>query len=311
MRAKLILNPAAGAAHNQGAVADALAVFAAAGWHVDTAATTGTGDATRRAAEAVAEARDLVIAAGGDGTVNEALQPLVGSATALAVLPIGTANLLARDMHLPLKPVEAAQALVEGSARRVDVGLAGGERYFLLFAGIGFDAAVIHAVDADLKRRLGPLSFVAAASTVAPGYQGARATIIMDGQRRRRHILMAVLANTRLFALVPLAPEAAATDGKLDVWIFHGSGLWTKLAHLAAFLTRRHAGAPNVDQARARRVVIRTRRPLPVELDGEPWGHTPMTFQVVPSAVQIWTPTAAPGDLFGAAEQAELPIEVL
>ena len=297
MRGRLVVNPAAGSARAVDLPA-VQAVFADAGWTVDCVFTQQPGDATRAAAEAVAAGYDLVIASGGDGTVNEVLQPLINRPTALSILPAGTANLLARELQLPLQPVAAARSLVAGHPFRVDAGLAGERRYFLLFAGIGFDDAVVQAVDPALKRRTGPLSFIAASVRVMPGYQGARALIRLDGRRWRRHLLMAVVANTRLFALMPLVPEARADDGQLDVVIFHGVGFWAKLRHVLAFLLGRHRTAPGVERARVRTVTIRTQPPLPVELDGEPWGSTPMTFRVG-GAVTVWAPASAPADLFG------------
>ncbi|MCS7001457.1 MAG: acylglycerol kinase family protein, partial [Dehalococcoidia bacterium] len=110
MRAQVIVNPNAGGGRSQ-PIDEAVAVLRDAGWRVSVALTTAPGDATLLAAEAAANGVDLVLAAGGDGTVNEALQPLVGAQTALSVLPVGTANLLARDMRLPLRLVDAAKAL--------------------------------------------------------------------------------------------------------------------------------------------------------------------------------------------------------
>jgi YegS/Rv2252/BmrU family lipid kinase len=298
VRVLLIVNPASGSAQAVD-LAATVAVFRAAGWAVDVIETAAPGDATRAAAAAVAADADLVIASGGDGTVNEALQPIVGTRTALGVLPAGTANLLARELRLPLRASEAARALVAGDRRIVDVGVAGGQRYFLLFAGVGFDAAVIHAVDEELKRAVGALSFVAAAARVMPRYRGAPAELLLDERRLRRHVLMVVVSNTRLFALFPLAPEAQAHDGRLDVVVFHGVGWWAKLRHLWSVLVPRQAAAPNIDRARVRAIEVRGRQPLPVELDGELWGETPMRFEVVPAAATLWAPPTAPEDLFG------------
>ncbi|MCS6800741.1 MAG: diacylglycerol kinase family lipid kinase [Chloroflexota bacterium] len=308
VRVVVIVNPASGSARGVDLPA-AMRVFAAAGWTVEMSYTAAPGDATQAAAAAATAGADLVIVSGGDGTVNEALQPLVGTGTALGVLPAGTANLLARELRLPLRATEAAQALVHGSRRVVDVGRAGGQRYFLLFAGVGFDAEVVHAVDVALKRALGALSFVAAAAQVMPRYRGAPADILLDGRRLRRHALMVVVANTRLFALFPLTPEARAHDGRLDVVVFHGVGWWAKVRHLLSVVFLRTAAAPNVDRARVRSVEIRSSVPLPVELDGEPWGETPMRFEVVPAAVAIWAPPTAPEELFGRAERAGAPAD--
>ena len=129
--------------------------------------TTCVGDATRLAAQSVKDGAETVIVCGGDGTINEAAQSLVGTETALAVWPCGTANVLAREMRLPCDENALSELIAGRSARTISVGRAvkpgdGWQRYFLLMAGIGLDATIVNGVDLGLKRWIGAGAYLAA-----------------------------------------------------------------------------------------------------------------------------------------------------
>jgi diacylglycerol kinase (ATP) len=167
MRAVIIHNPTSGT-NNHGALDSTLDYLRGLGWDVSTQETLSSGDATRLAREAAAQGLDVVFAMGGDGTLNEVLNGTLDSKTAIGVLPLGTANVWALEMGLPLDDmVRAAQLQAAAAPRAIDVGIAKGKgfgpRAFLLSCGIGLDAAVIRQVenDRDNKRRFGKLFFLA------------------------------------------------------------------------------------------------------------------------------------------------------
>ncbi|MBP8252727.1 MAG: hypothetical protein KAX40_10200 [Herpetosiphon sp.] len=140
-RALVILNPMAGNSHQRRAVAQGIAEWRSRhGWHVQLRETRRAGDATEIAQTEHGQ-YDLVVAAGGDGTVNEVMNGLVETDTALAALPIGTGNVWVRELQQSVNPLTAARQLVDGRVQRIDVGKAN-SRYFLLMAGIGLDAAI-------------------------------------------------------------------------------------------------------------------------------------------------------------------------
>src|SRR5579862_1748915 len=154
VRATLIYNPIAGHGGSLAELEAARDVLAARGWLVRLEATAGPGAATALAGDAVERGDDVVIVAGGDGTINEAIQALAGTTVALGVLPVGTVNVWAREIGLPAHPVAAAALLADGDSRTIDLGRAG-ERLFLLMAGAGFDGAVTGLVESRLKRAMG------------------------------------------------------------------------------------------------------------------------------------------------------------
>ena len=143
----MIANPTSGSyVHHAHQLEENIAFLRQQQWQVDLRLTEEAGDATRLAREAAAEHSDVVIAAGGDGTINEVIQGLAGTETALGVLPLGTVNVWACEMAIPLDGTGAVDVLVHGKIRCIDLGRMN-ERYFLLMAGIGLDGEVTSAVE--------------------------------------------------------------------------------------------------------------------------------------------------------------------
>lgn len=310
MRARFILNPQA----RQGSVSlrEAVGIFVEAGWTVDLLRTEYPGHAVELARCAATDGYGLVVACGGDGTVNEAVNGLAGSDTALGVLPLGTANVWAREIGLPLRPADAARALLDGEVHRVDLGYAepldgtvrGRGRYFLMMAGIGFDAEVTRAVRPQEKRRWGMIAYVVAGIGTALRFTGTRMTLQFDGRRMRRRVLLAVIGNTRLYGgLVEITGQALADDGMLDVCLFEGSGLLQKIEHVVRVILRRHTASPRVRYFRAREIAVRSSQPVPVQLDGDPYGETPMRFRAMPQALSVLVPRTYPRTLFSRQQQ--------
>jgi len=301
MRACIIWNPKAG--QGLGSRRTLLAVsrqLESAGWKLQIWESREAGHATSLARQAVEAGYQVVVAAGGDGTVNEVLNGLVGTGAILGVIPLGTTNVWAREMGIPLNPTQAAALLLDGEVRTVDVGMAG-DRYFLLMAGVGFDGEVMRAVEPEAKRRFGILAYLLVGAWAALTFRGTRADIVVDDRRlRRRRIQLMVLGNTRRYAFVEITPQARADDGLLDVCIFEGKeGFLTKIRHLIAVLLGRHIRSPEVEYLRGAQVVVWTQDPLPVQADGEYIGSTPMTFRVIPRAIRVILARELPKGLLG------------
>ena len=311
-RALVVSNPVAGWSRVQRQLPEAVAVLRAAGWRVDWELTQGAASMRTLAGQAAAAGYDVFVACGGDGSINEAANGLLAgeragrAGPALAILPAGTANVLARTLGMPvplpgpaLEPTlpAAARLLVEAHVHYIDVGLVrrGGQtRAFLCWAGIGLDAAVAADVMAQptLKRRLGPLSFAGKLVARLPSLRYApRYTLHVDGETWQGRGVVAVVSNIPRYAVVlDMAPKAALDDGLLDVAFFHNLKLWNAGAMLTRLLLRRHPSDPNVRYAQARTVEVVTARPEPVHVDAEPFGHTPVTIQVLPAALPLLLP---------------------
>jgi YegS/Rv2252/BmrU family lipid kinase len=292
VKALVVVNPQAGPGIGAG-VAPALDRLRQAGWQIELHRTTRRGHAAELAREAVAQGYHVVVGCGGDGTLNELVQGLVGSQTALGVLPLGTANVLARELRIPLDPLGAADILIAGQTRRIDVGMAG-ERAFLMMAGIGLDAYVVEEIEAGPRRvpRLlkAPALFLTTLRRVLTD-RGAPMELTVDGQTVRGRVLMVVAGNIRNYAGVfQIAHAAVWDDGVLDLVIIFGGSLLDKLNSFLAILRRRATDRRRIAYFRVREAHIVAAHPAPVQADGDLVGVTPMTIGIRPVALRIVVP---------------------
>ncbi len=295
-RAIVIQNPTAGQGDWQEQIRTALETFQRAGWEITLRETTGRGDATRFAQEAVAEGRDVVVVAGGDGTVNEALQGLAEQThTALAVLPGGTVNVWATELGSGEGQGDIAARIVAGQRRRIDIGRAN-DRYFMMMASTGFDAETSALVSdtpelKKMKRRVGPLAYVLAAAHTLRTFRGRRLLLEVDGRPVRRRALMVIVGNTRLYGgIAQITYQAHADDGFLDLCVLTGHGPLDLARRFISVALRRQRQDDNIDYRKIRRVTIATAdttRPLRVQADGEDIGETPVTLDVLPAALEV------------------------
>ena len=297
MKARLIINPVAG--KGQPVVLDGvLSYLASQGWEVDSRYTGCRGEGTALARQAIEDQCDVVIACGGDGTLNDVINGIVGSDAILGVIPLGTVNIWAREAGIPRKPLAAAEALVKGEVRRVDLGLAG-DHCFLLMAGVGFDAEVARQLNPKDKQSLGVAAYLIKGVTTALSFTGTRVSVILDGRKLRRKMLLMIVGNTRNYGgIVEITTEAQIDDGFLDVCIFEGQGFFRKLTHLIRVFGRHHRDDPEVEYFRVKSVSIRSSTPLPVQVDGDTIGTTPMTFRILPKALRVILTRSASKVLF-------------
>ena len=250
--------------------------------------TAGPGDATRLAGEAVRAGAELILVHGGDGTVNEALQPLVGGPTPLAVWPGGTANVLARELGLPRDLEPLAETVAAGRLRRVSVGRAG-ERYFLLMAGVGLDAALVRAVSPRLKRLTGEGAYWVAGLTELAHWHPRRFVVEIDG--RQHAATFAVIANAASYGGgLRLAPRARMDDDLLDYCLFDWTERRRFLRYLAAGFSGSHLGLPGVTYRQAGRATAHGGEDVAVHVDGELSGSLPMSFECAPAALSLVVP---------------------
>ena len=231
----------------------------------------------------------LVVAAGGDGTVNEVLNGLSQQAT-LGVLPLGTANVLARELGLPLDPTEACQRILRGGRSRVDFGVAtnekGDERRFACMAGIGFDAKVIGAVTPRQKRYLRVLAFQVAAFRVLFGNRFPPLEISRGDEVHTARF--AIVANGHYYGGgYRVSGPGLLTSGELETILVERVRVLLRPDVFAGIMARRplnramksftsteiHARAPGAE--------------VPVQLDGELWGELPMSFRIEPGALRV------------------------
>jgi diacylglycerol kinase (ATP) len=308
LRAVLIYNPRSGTHDIQAHLPPALQVFREQGWQVEVQATQRAGDVQRLAAEAVSNHYAVVLAVGGDGSLNEAVNALAHTDVALATLPSGTANVWARQIGMPtpapLYPsqlADAARAICGGLIRPIDLGRTN-ERYFLLWSGAGLDAYVTSKIEPrpPWVKRWGAAGYGLRALWHALRYRGTPMTIEIDDQPSRHdRAVMVLISNIQLYAgIVRPSPEARIDDGLLDVCIFKGNSFAYTAWHFGSIALGRSAQNPELIQLCGRHIQVCARQPTAVHVDAEPIGVTPIDVQVVPRALRVIVPQTAPVTLF-------------
>lgn len=298
--AVIIANPTSGSfPHYNHDFQETLAFLKEHGWQVALWPTSGPGDAQSLARRAVEQQIAVVIVAGGDGTINEVIQSLAGSECALGVLPTGTVNVWAREMGIPLDKVKAREVLLHGQTRCIDLGQVNG-RYFLLMVGIGLDGEVMQAVERKPLKRLGILGYVLAALWFGPGYRGFPLTLQVDDEGPvRTRALQIVVGNTQLYAgAFKFTWLARCDDGLLDLCVVHKRGLWGRLVVLLDFVLGREQRRLWARYETFRKVVIETKEPVAIQVDGETAGYTPAIFTTAPGVLKVIVPHTAPKEVF-------------
>lgn len=276
-RVAVIYNPAAGA-RQRGRLRRLLRRLRQAGHEVLVRRTEGPGDATRIAASLMPEDVDVVLAAGGDGTINEVANGLIDRPLPLAIAPLGTANVLAWELGHGLTISGAARTVGHGRVVRIRPALAG-ERGFLLMASAGIDARVVAGVNSALKRRIGKLAYALVAFREILRPSGTRIELDIDG--RVEHAALAVVTHAAHYAgPFVIAPEARLGDDHLSVVLVRDGRRIALLRCGLALLLNRIPRQAGVEILRARHVRFLGPPGEPVQSDGDVIGHMPMAVRV-------------------------------
>jgi YegS/Rv2252/BmrU family lipid kinase len=252
------------------------------------------------ATEAVADGFELIVAAGGDGTVNEALNGIVdapeGFARArLGVLPLGTVNVFAREIGLPLRIDRAWETLQRGRETRLDLPCvefsANGVRrrqYFVQLAGAGLDARAIELVTWPLKKKFGPLAYVIAGLKALRG-RLPKITARVDGQNATGELIL--IGNGRYYGgPLEIFPQADLRDGLLDICVLPRADWLSLLRCAPGLLTRRKLPASAVQRFRTSAFELASDIPASFELDGEWVGNLPASFSVAREQLRVVVP---------------------
>ncbi|HUF34302.1 MAG TPA: lipid kinase [Gemmatimonadales bacterium] len=233
---------------------------------------------------------DRVIVGGGDGTLHLALQGLVETGLPLGILPLGTANNLARTLGIPADPMEACEVIAQGHRRWIDLGWVNG-RHFFTTASIGLSVRITEELSAEIKRRWGPLAYALTALRVLRRTRPFHARITWNGGSRNSRTVQIVVGNGRFYgSALPVAEDAAIDDARLDLYSLEVRHWWQLLALAPALKRGRHGEKDTVKSLRAAQFEIHTRRPRGIDVDGELGGMTPALCRVLPRALEVFAP---------------------
>lgn len=234
---------------------------------------------------------DMVIIGGGDGTLNAAAPGLVDTGLPLAILPLGTANDLARTLGIPLDIKEAARLAVTGRVRRIDLGEVNGVLFFNV-ASIGLSVELARELTREMKRRWGTLGYAVAAVRVARRMAPFHAEVRIGNDVHHVKSVQLGVGNGRHYGGgMTVQENAALDDGQLDVYSIDVRGWWELPLLYPAFRQGRHGAWKNVHTWYCQDVEIITRRPMPVNTDGEITTRTPARFHVRPDAIAVVCPS--------------------
>lgn len=289
MRVRVIANPVAGGGRGAERAEALGAALRERGADVDLVLTERPGHCHEAASEW--EGGRLAVV-GGDGTLNEAVNGLRDLASSVAILPTGSANVVARELAVPRDPAAVADLIVQDSTRVIDTGLAEGKR-FLLGAGAGLDAAIVEAVNRRRGSRSSVWRWVWPTVHTAVRYPFPKIRVTVDGDVVSEEGQYVIVGNCRYSAGVfPATPRADMSDGSLDVAIIRNLS-WHKLPLLAVTVWRpKYLNHPDIQHLKAKRVELKPvdGAAVPLQIDGDPAGHIPATFTVEHEAVRMVAP---------------------
>ena len=289
MKTCIICNPGAGSVDDRGEIGAQLARFPAA----EIQFTSGEGDAKKMARAAAENNYERVLAAGGDGTLNEVINGIADHADRLQVglIPLGTGNDFARMLSLPEKIEDCIEALAAGRTRPIDLVRVTSDqvRYFVNVSAGGFSGTVDEKLTPEIKQTWGPLAYLRSAAEALPELRAYATEIVFDDTEKvKLDLYNAVIANGRYVAGGTLiAPEAEIDDGLLDAILIpqnSGPALTLLMAQIAL---GKHLGSDSLVFRRARKMSIKSEPGMWFNVDGELVGNEPAVFEVLPRALQV------------------------
>lgn len=294
-RAILIANPKTGryGSRRFRPIQDVALQLRSLGVEVDLKLTGAPGEATEIAARAARNGNSDVIVAGGDGTINEAIQGMAGSKARLAIIPRGTANVLARELNLPLDDQQATVVAARGNSRRVHLGLAiddptGAKRYFVLMAGIGLDASVVRRVQPRLKKRIGKGAFWISGLSHLADWKPSPFTLEVEG-RSYTGTFAAIGNAARYGGNLSITPGARLEEPEFEICIIETLSRFRYL-HLLSYALRTGMpqDTPGVQFVKA--ATVKGIGDAPVQVDGELIGTLPMRFEIASESLEVIVP---------------------
>ena len=291
MKGLLIVNPKAGQGKTS-ALAQVDDALFAGGITCDIVFTHTPTDGQNIAVDALSKDYDIVIAAGGDGTLCDVANGLAGHDLPLGIVPLGTVNVLAREFGIPQDPVYAARMISEWTPRKIDLGTANG-RYFTLMAGFGFDAEVVANVLQPLKDVIGASAYVLKGLETLTRYRATDVTIEMPEHTYQGKAFLVIVANAQTYTYgLKITPKASPHDGMLDVCVFERP-ISDKLGfawQVAEVFVNRHLYHSQVKFFRTQSLRISSQPEILAQIDGDSFGTTPMDISILPASLSLIAP---------------------
>ena len=233
---------------------------------------------------------ELVIIGGGDGTISAAIEGLLSTQIPLGILPLGTANNLARTLEIPRSLSQACNIIAKGKTRRIDLGCLNG-KYFLNVAGLGLSTVINQQVTQEFKRRWGVLAYIATALKVASQVSPFEVEICWDKQSIKTKTRQVTICNGRYYGSgLIVAKDAAIDDQRLDLCSLEIQNWWETLTLLPALMRGNYGNCPGIRTLQGTKFELYTPQPCPIDIDGETIAQTPAHFRLIPQALSVFAP---------------------
>lgn len=292
-KARIIYNPTSGREIFRKHLPEVLEKLEIAGYETSCHATTGAGDAQAAAAKAVERGFDVVVAVGGDGTLNEVVAGIspYENRPKLGVIPMGTTNDFARALHIPRKIEEAVDIIVKGDSIPVDVGLLNDDRYFINIAAGGRITELTYEVPSKMKTVLGQLAYYLKGIEMLPSIKATNMRFEMDGEVFEGEVMAFLCALTNsVGGFEKIAPDSSINDGYFTMMILKKCNLANFVRVLTLALRGEHLTDPNVIYRKASTVKVTSDEEILINLDGELGGKAPATFQNFKRHIEVFVP---------------------
>lgn len=290
MRAKLIYNPSSGGAVGSARLKRIRRCLADGGIDAELCTVERPGDARQFAVSARDGSFDMVVSAGGDGTIHEIINGIAGSNLLLGVLPMGTANVLAWDLGLPLDPLAACEVLKFGRERTIDLGRSSDGRYFSCMAGVGIDAQIVREVPTIAKGIFGGVAYLVSGIGTLIHHGLTELSIGMDGRPPVVGYATVICNSTHYGGRYKLCPNAIIDDGWLDVAILQKRDSLALLRSSLSVIMDNRPHKETISFTRARMVLVSAPHRTLVQLDGDIIGTTPIGISIAPRALRVMAP---------------------
>jgi diacylglycerol kinase (ATP) len=291
-RARIIYNPTSGREAFKKELPAVLEKFEKAGYETSAHATTGEGDATEAARIAVERKYDIVIAAGGDGTINEVINGLAEQEyrPKLGVIPVGTTNDFARALTIPRDIQKAVDVILENHSMLLDIGKVN-EHYFINIAGGGKLTELTYDVPSKLKTMLGQLAYYVKGIEMLPSLKPAHVKIEYDGTILEEDIMLFLISNTNsVGGFEKLAPDACLDDGYFDLLILRKTNLAEFIRIVSLALRGAHLDDKHVIYAKAKHIIVTPEDKMQLNIDGEYGGLLPGEFRNLQQHIEFFVP---------------------
>ncbi|MFH1589989.1 MAG: diacylglycerol kinase family protein [archaeon] len=300
MKIKLIINPAAGIQKkNLVKIKNTILslkqitpemkiknFFEKKGLKIDVEETKKQSDATNIAKKS--KNYDIIIAAGGDGTINEVINGMQNHKTKLGIIPLGSENVMAKELNIPLRITNACKTIIKGNTRKIDIGTINNKK-FIFVAGVGFDAEAITNVQPILKKLLGGHAYTLAGLKTLFSHKPEELTIIIDGKKEKAYF--AIVTNIKTYgAGIVIASNAEMDDGYLDLCLFKNKDLWSVMKYVVGAASGKMSKLKGIEQHKIKKAEITSKKKVSYHTDAEIGGTTPIKIAILKEKLSVIVP---------------------